>query len=101
VAGRYDKVAGDTAEQRMWLIDHHAAVQADLRRREHTVQATVVRDEADAEHYAIRPPRMSRLASFRLGGGELPEERVPYFAAGDSFPRRGPIGGESLHENRH
>jgi hypothetical protein len=45
---------GDTAEQRTWLIDHHAAVQAELRRRGHDVQATVVRDEQDTEHYAIR-----------------------------------------------
>ena len=36
------------------LIDHHAAVQAELRRRGHEVQATVVRDEQDTEHYAIR-----------------------------------------------
>jgi hypothetical protein len=51
--------AGDTPEQRVWLIDHHAAVQAELRRRGHEVQATVVRDEEDTEHYAIR----IRLAS--------------------------------------
>jgi hypothetical protein len=46
--------AGDTAEQRAWLIDHHAAVQAELKRRGHVVQATVGRDEQDTEHYAIR-----------------------------------------------
>ncbi len=46
--------AGDTAEQRAQLIDHHAAVQAELRRRGHIVLAKVVRDEQDTEHYAIR-----------------------------------------------
>lgn len=46
--------AGDKPEHRAWLIDHHAAVQTELRRRGHTAQATVVRDEHDTEHYAIR-----------------------------------------------
>jgi len=46
--------AGDTAEQRTWLIDHHQAVQDELRRRGHDVQGGVLRDEEDAEHYAIR-----------------------------------------------
>ncbi len=46
--------AGDSGEQRAWLIDHHGAVQAELNRRGHDVQATVVRDELDTEHYAIR-----------------------------------------------
>jgi hypothetical protein len=46
--------ASDTSEQGAWLIDHHAAVQAELRRRGRSVYATVVRDEQDTEHYAIR-----------------------------------------------
>lgn len=46
--------AGDTPQQRAWLINHHGAVQTELRRRGHIVHAKVVRDEADTEHYAVR-----------------------------------------------
>jgi hypothetical protein len=46
--------AGFTAEQRTWLIDHHGAIIEELRRRGHSPRGTVVRDEEDTEHYAIR-----------------------------------------------
>ncbi|MBV8735356.1 MAG: hypothetical protein JO120_11280, partial [Solirubrobacterales bacterium] len=34
--------AGDTAEERAWLIDHHAAIIAELQRRGRIPQGTVV-----------------------------------------------------------
>jgi hypothetical protein len=46
--------AGHTADQRAWLIDHHGAIIEELRRRGDKPQGTVVRDEPDTEHYAIR-----------------------------------------------
>lgn len=46
--------AGDAPEERTWLIDHHGAILQVLRRRGRIPQATVVRDEQDTEHYAVR-----------------------------------------------
>jgi len=45
--------AGDSAEQRAAIIDHHEQVVAELRRRGHPARATVVRDEPDREYLAI------------------------------------------------
>ena len=41
--------AGDTPERRAWLIDHHAAVIEELRRRGRDPRGTVLRDEVDVE----------------------------------------------------
>ena len=51
--------AGDMPEERIWLLDLHGAVIAELRRRGVNPQGTVVRDEPGVEHYAIHlaPPR--------------------------------------------
>jgi hypothetical protein len=46
--------AGDTPEQRTQLIGHHGKVLEELRLRGRHPQGTVVRDEQDTEHYAIR-----------------------------------------------
>jgi hypothetical protein len=46
--------AGDTAQQRAWLIDHHGALVEELRGRGRIIQATVDRKDPRAEHYAVR-----------------------------------------------
>lgn len=46
--------AGDSGEERARLIDHHQAVVDELCRRGRRVDAAVLRDEADAEHYVVR-----------------------------------------------
>ncbi len=46
--------AGDTPEQRRWLIDHQGGIVGELRRRGRVSHATVVRDEENTEHYAVR-----------------------------------------------
>jgi len=48
--------AGDTPEQRRLVLDHHAAILEELRRRGHDPRATVVRDEVDVEHYVVALP---------------------------------------------